>query len=162
MKQIDISTPTHPNTFTLVDDADFEELSKHKWCVLGKENFAVRKKNKSLMLMHRQIMNTPKGMETDHTNHDTLDNRRCNLRICNRSQNQHNQKIRKTGTSKYKGVHWCKFRRKWQVMFCIENKKTSLGRYYNEIEAAKVYDAKALEVYGEFACVNFNQKGELV
>ena len=155
MKRIDISTPTYPNMFTIVDDEDFEELSKHKWCVMKlRYGFAaVRRKSGKTILMHRQITNAPKSMDVDHINHDTLFNCRCNLRVCTNSQNHQNQ--RKTrGTSKYKGVSWYKDRQKWCAEICLNYKKYRLGTFINEIDAAKAYDKKAKELFGEFAKLN--------
>src|SRR3990167_11489999 len=86
--------------YALVSDEDYEELNKVKWFALqsrGVKRFdaarnapSVKGKEK-VLLMHRVIMNTPQGLDTDHINHNPLDNRRENLRICTHGQNISNQ-----------------------------------------------------------------------
>lgn len=73
-----------------VDDIDYEKVSKHTWYYTGGYAQAVIDDKK--IGMHRYIMNTPKGLVTDHLNHDTLDNRRSNLRICTHAENMANRK----------------------------------------------------------------------
>lgn len=87
MKQI----PLTKGQFAIVDDEDFEELSKHKWYAQrgGPFYYAARRnwKTGELLLMHRVVMQTPKGMVCDHINHNTLDNRKHNLRNCLHKEN---------------------------------------------------------------------------
>ncbi len=163
MKQIDISTPTYPNTFALVDDADFKWLNRWKWSATKHRDggFIARRakrigvNNMRTLLMHRLIMGEIKGMEVDHRNHNTLDNQKHNLRVCTRSQNQHNQKVRRGGSSKYKGVVFHKQIGKWESRIRLNGVRLYIGLFVNEIKAAKAYDAKAIELFGEFAYLNF-------
>lgn len=99
-------------------------------------------------------MNAPQEMDVDHRFHNTLDNRRCNIRTCTTAQNQHNQ--RKTrGLSQYKGVSWHKTNKKWQALIRLNGQRIYLGYFNNEIDAAKAYDKKARELFREFAFTNF-------
>lgn len=155
--------PLTQNQFALVDDADFEELSKHKWYATKTKYggfTAVRNtkdKTKS-RFMHRQIMNAPKGKEVDHINHDTLDNRRCNLRVCTRSENNRNSKKMKNTSSKYKGVSWYKTCKNWAAKIYINKKNLHIGYFSSEVEAAKAYDKKARDHFGTFANLNFPER----
>ena len=148
--------------FAIVNDADFEWLNQWKWhCAKGKWTaYAVRGVRGTTILMHRIIMETPLGMQTDHINSNGLDNRRCNLRICTPAQNQHNYRKPKHGhSSRYKGVTYCKGRRKpWQAQINIDGKRTWLGRYASERDAAQAYDVAARLHYREFARLNFAEK----
>jgi len=72
------------NQFTKVDNEDFERLNKHKWCFDG--DYAVRRKNRKKTYMHREIMKAKKGKMIDHKNHDSLDNRKGNLRFCTQAK----------------------------------------------------------------------------
>lgn len=102
---------------------------------------------------HRFIMDAPKGVLVDHINHNTLDNRKINLRLCNRSQNMWNRK-RSCGVSKFKGVHWCNERQKWRTQIYLNNKRVHSRRFKCEKQAALFYNEKALELFGEFAHLN--------
>ena len=110
--------------------------------------------------MHRLILKAEKGQVCDHINHNGLDNRRKNLRLCTNSQNFGNQRKRPNKSSIYKGVCFYKRDSKWQVGIECNYKKYYLGRFDNEIEAAKVYDKKAAELFGEFAYTNFGGQNE--
>lgn len=98
---------------TVVDEADYGLLSQYNW-FFNKIGYAVKneprekgKKNCRKTYMHRFILSVLSGNEVDHINGNTLDNRRCNLRLATKSQNAMNVKRKKIDcTSKYKGVHW--------------------------------------------------------
>ena len=144
----------------MVSNKDYAELSKHKWCAskLSYGGFAAtRDVSGKTVFMHRVVMNAPKELEVDHKNHDTLDNRPANLRLCTSSQNQRNM-ISKTGSSRYKGVCWYKRDKIWQVQIKINGKMKYLGRFESEIEAAEAYNKKAVELFGDFAYTNFREK----
>lgn len=143
--------PLFGGDFVKVDNEDFEIFKNVNWC-LHKSGYAY---NDYFKLMHRYIMNTPDGMDTDHINHNKLDNRKSNLRICNRTQNNANQKVRKGYTSKYKGVSWNKNLQKWVSQISVNNNTYNLGIFESELEAAKSYDEGAKELFGEYANVNF-------
>lgn len=91
----------------------------------------------------------------DHIDGNKANNRISNLRVCTHNQNQHNQGIRKTNKSGYKGVSWMKSVQKWHAQICANSKVTHLGFYSTPEEAAKVYDRAALDIHGEFAWTNF-------
>lgn len=133
-----------------VDNDDFDRLKNIIWSY-SSIGYA---SNKKYGFMHRFIMNYPDNKLIDHINHDTLDNRKANLRTCNKFENQRHQRT-KTGTSKYKGVSWDKNRNKWTANIMSDYKEKKIGRFDSEIEAAKAYDEKAKELHGEFAFTNF-------
>ena len=93
----------------LVDDEDYECLmAMGSWCAVIRSSGwrAQTQHNGKLQYMHRIILDAPSNLEVDHINHDTLDNRRCNIRLCTRSQNMQNQRKSSGKSSKYKGVSW--------------------------------------------------------
>lgn len=137
--------------FAIVDDDMFEYLNQWKWCYDGQ--YACRRKNGVKIRLHKEIMGDIKDKEIDHINENKLDNRKDNLRFCTRAENMRNKKKHR-GISKYKGVHWCKNVNKWRAK--IYNGKTiHLGLSNNQEECARMYDAKAKELFGEFANLNF-------
>lgn len=140
--------PVGHGQFAIVDDEDFELVSKYRWNAKGTYGYAVTN-----LRMHRLIMNAPAGMFVDHINGDTLDNRRCNLRICTNAENQQNTASR-GGTSRYKGVSFNKKSGKWKAAFLANGKCYYLGLWESEEDAARAVDKKRREVCGTFASKN--------
>lgn len=142
----------------LVDDEDYEWLSAYKWCYTSPIGYAVTKvrtpEKQVSMLMHRLIMNAPTNLVTDHINHNKLDNRRENLRLCTRQENNRNMPMRSNNTSGYKGVYWHKARSKWQANIRHLGEEVYLGVFEDKHEAALAYNEKAAELFGEFASLN--------
>jgi hypothetical protein len=150
--------------YSKVDPADYKRLRKYEWFTKKETNSfytfrnGARKKagGKSIIYMHKIILEVPKGMVVDHINIDGMDNRSANLRPATRAQNSRNRKkFLKKCSSKYKGVYWHKDSLKWQARIIFEKKTIHLGTFNNEIDAAKAYDEAAKKYHGEFACLNF-------
>ena len=144
----------------IVDDCDFDILNKYKWHIITKGQISYARASIKvngkwkLARMHRLILNVPAGMETDHVNRNGLDNRKCNLRACTRSQNNANR-VKKLGcASQYKGVCWRKDRQKWEVRVKKNRIVHWVGYFVDEIEAAIAYNERAVELIGEFAKLN--------
>jgi hypothetical protein len=149
------SIPLTQGKFALVDDEDFEEINKHKWYYVKRGGgYAARKVCGVNFYMHRFILNTPNGMETDHVNGDSLNNTRCNLRICTHSQNLKNQRL-SINKNRYKGVSFASREKKWRTTIGVNMKKIHIG-YFDDAElAARAYDEAAKKYFGEFARLNF-------
>ncbi len=143
------------NKYALVDDEDYKWLNKWKWCVSKNDHtgrfYAVRrKKNGKQVRMHREILEVKKGEIVDHINHDTLDNRKENLRKCSNRQNLQN--IEKECSSKFPGVRWAKWANKWRASIRIESKHIHLGYFSNERDAAKAYEAECRKMGEDLIC----------
>lgn len=136
--------------FAIVDDSDFEVLNQHGWNAskTGRYFYATRDGGK--VYMHRQIMDTPPGADTDHINGDGLDNRRSNLRVCSRSENLRNTGIGKNNNSGYKGVSWAKDKRKWLAQIMVNGKYIRLGYFLSPADASEAYIDAAKDLHGEF------------
>lgn len=91
-------------------------------------------------------------LDVDHINNNPLDNRKINLRICNRSQNLINRRLLGFNTSGFRGVS--KFRNKWQAYINYDRKRIHLGHFENKTDAAKAYNIAALKYHGEFVRLN--------
>ena len=159
MKEI----PLSKGFVAIVDDEDFEELSRYKWHVLlcRKSNSAYANRSEQVaqkkwrkVQMHRQILNAEKGVQVDHINGDGLDNRRSNLRLCTQEQNLANRRPMKGGSSKYKGVCWVTRLGKWVAQCTWDNKVHYLGAFDEEKEVAEAYDEALKQHRGKFALTN--------
>jgi len=161
--KITINSPKYGLHEILIDDEDYEKIKDYKWCVHYQHNvnnfYVVRMKKDEFgiyrtIFLHRLITNCHKALVVDHINHNTLDNRKENLRICTRSQNGRNRKISKNKSSKYKGVNFHKGNMKWQAMIRFNDQHKYLGIFENEEDAAKAYNEAAVKYHGEFALLN--------
>jgi AP2 domain len=128
----------------LVDDRDFGRLNKFKWLAHETGNtfyaermYTTQDGKRHVIGMHRLIINTPNGLDTDHINGNGLDNRRINLRSVTHRKNLQN--IRTEKTSKYPGVCWRKRDKKWQAQIKISGRVMNLGCYPDEETAGLVY-----------------------
>jgi hypothetical protein len=146
--------------WTLLDAEDYYLLMNFKWVIYGTGGnlYAIRHKmvdpNKTrIVYMHREIMNPPAGLLVDHRNCDGLDNRRANLRFATHVQNMYNCRKKKNAASRFRGVWF--YKGKWGSQIKGQGKRIFLGRFEDEVEAAKAYDEAAKKYHGEFARLNF-------
>jgi hypothetical protein len=114
--------------------------------------------HKTTVLLHRYLLNEPKGKVIDHLDGDSLNNKRDNLRICTQKENIQNQICKqKNISSKYRGVYFAKNINKWRSQIRFNNKLRHLGCFNDEIKAAKEYDKNARSIYGVYAKLNFER-----
>lgn len=146
-------------SIALIDDEDWELISKYRWtraiCNTGNKIY-VRASGYSKVSMHRLIMGyPPHPLVVDHINHDGLDNRRSNLRVITKQQNQWNRRSVRNSSSKYLGVSKNKKTGKYTASIGLGNLKVlKLGDFDNELDAAKAYNERAKYLRGEFANLN--------
>jgi hypothetical protein len=142
--------------YALIDDEDYEIVSKHIWC-LDNEGYAsttiLENGNVKKIRMHRLILGYPSS-RIDHQNHNSIDNRRSNLRLATHQQNARNRGPTKANTSGYKGVHLRRDTNRYQAFIKVEGKRLTLGCFKIAEEAAKAYNKAALKYHGEFAYLN--------
>ena len=148
----------------IVDASDYDFLMHWKWTARrnGRNNwYAYRKKRKAEgarsqnIHMHQVILGLGDGVKVDHRDGNGLHNWRSNLRRATQAQNRCNNRLPSNNTSGFKGVTFYKRTGRWMAQISIFNKTTCLGYFGTAIEAARVYDAAAVEHYGEFANLNF-------
>ena len=161
----------------IIDTEDWDRVKEHSWCLrangLSRRPYAQtgiahpeggwimswsegrRKGRRTCLNLHHLILGKPpKGMVTDHINHNGLDNRKENLRFATHGQNAKNTRSRKNSTSQYLGVWWDKHRQMWAAAVRHNRKKHYLGHFTCEHQAALIYNKKAIELHGEFANLN--------
>jgi hypothetical protein len=153
----------------VVDDDDYEYLSQFRWRALihgTDENRRVYAVRATKIRMHRVIWerwhgDIPPGYEIDHREPGEfcgLDNRRDNLRLATKSQNQANQRKHSNNTSGYRGVWWQKQARLWRVEIWVNRTKRHIGYFSDKEQAAHAYDAAAVAAFGEHARLNFKRE----
>jgi hypothetical protein len=147
-----IDVPKGPQT--LVDDDIVEQLRGWMLFYNSRTGYVHLYRGREVWSLHRWIVRPEKGQYTDHINGNKLDNRCDNLRVCNHSQSMANVGPRKGNTSGYKGVSWAKKERKWYATITVNKKQRNLGLYDDPQDAARAYNAAALEAWGEYARLN--------
>lgn len=157
-KQIQLSK----GKYAIVDDEDFEYLNQWKWYV-NSSGYAVRSENfktesgkisARTIRMHRVVMRAPQTHEVDHRFGNRLDNRKANLRVCTRSENNMNKPLLPKNSTGFKGVMWHKRNLRWVSRIKVNGKLIHLGSFTCKIQAAKIYNEAALKYHGEFAHLN--------
>jgi len=170
MKLIKLSSRKYPGYECIVDDEDFEALSKYNWHpqILPKNGtiYAISTLNgttingkKTTYRMHRFVMqlhgHSIESKLIDHKDLNGLNNQKENIRICSHSQNgQNTKKCRVNKTAQYKGVCFKTGESKYYSTIHLNSKNIHLGSFDNEEDAARAYNNKAIELYGDFACLN--------
>jgi hypothetical protein len=153
-----------------VSDRDYELVSQYTWrpykggdpgangtyyAIAHEHGRKFGEKDVSV-IMHRLILNAPKGIKVDHRDGDGLNNQRGNLRLATNKQNSMNQKPHVNTSSPYKGVSLDKRHGTWKAYIISDGKSIWLGQHKSEEEAARAYDVAARKLFGEFAKCNFS------
>lgn len=156
MKQIDVGR----GLYALVDDCDYPELCKYKWCALKHRTgrfYAITNSGGKSVLMHRLIMKARTFSEkVDHLDGNSLNNTRENLRIATNAENMRNRGIAGHNKTGFKGVIKRSDRRTkiYKAQIGVDGKTIYLGCFNTAQEAAIAYNEKAKELHGEFARLN--------
>lgn len=145
----------------IFDECDYDLVMKYKWHFVptseghtpyARTNYKKPNGKKSVMRMHRLIMNASSDQHVDHINNNGLDNRRCNLRVCTPTENMRNRRKFKNSKCEYKGVS--KLNNKFIAQIRHFNKLINLGYYSTEHDAALVYNGAAKLLFGSYAQLN--------
>lgn len=133
---------------TLIDLEDVDIVKSYKWGIDGRGY--VRGGNSRNIQLHRLIMDCPDDMVVDHINHNQLDNRKSNLRICTKQQNNFNKGLMTNNTSGITGVYWDKSISKWRAEIRYNKIKFSLGIFNNFEDAVQARQEAEIEYFGEY------------
>jgi hypothetical protein len=148
------SIPLTRGLVAVIDEADYERISAHKWYTLtsGPRFYAITEIGGAQVLMHRFVLDYSGPLDIDHIDGDELNNRRANLRVVTRAQNLWNQGPRKG--KRFKGVQRVASGR-YMARMMVNGERLYFGTHATEEEAARVYDDAARKYHGEFARLNF-------
>jgi hypothetical protein len=136
----------------VVDDEDLALVSAYTWYLNGRYAVAFPGPSESLS-MHQLLLPASEGLNIDHRDRDGLNNRRENLRLATRSQNQANR-VSRTGASRFKGVTASKTPGKWRATVTVDKKTRAYGTYESEEDAARAYNRVAFAAWGDYALLN--------
>lgn len=166
-----VEIPLTRGLVALIDEVDLPLVAPFKWHA-GRRHQTPEKyvavsgrggANPTLhgrVYMHRLILGASHGQLVDHKNGDPLDNRRANLRIATRAQNNTNKSLTRIPNSGFRGVCKQSGCNLWDVRFRFDGKLRYTGSYASPEEAARAYDEAARLHHGEFAVLNFPGPGE--
>ena len=162
MKKIELTQ----GQYALVDDSDYEALSKHEWQAARRSNgqfsYAIRteyKPKKRTVYMHVELTGLVK---TDHKDGNGFNNQRYNLRSATNLENARNTSKASNRSSQYKGVSYRKDRGYYRAYIRDNGKLVNLGSFgQDEVSAAQAYDNEALKRFGSYARLNFTIEKEI-
>jgi hypothetical protein len=143
--------------FTWLGDFNAKRVGRRAGTTIGSKGYRTITIKKRRYYEHRiawymMTSEDPTGFEIDHINGDKSDNRFCNLRLATSKANKANCGLAKSNSSGFKGVH--RFRDKWIASITYDRKLIHLGVHECPQKAAAAYDAKAVELFGEYALTN--------
>lgn len=154
-----VEVPLTRGLVAVVDAVDADRVLAHKWSAKpGRRTWYAKARLRGTprggpqVLLHRFLLGAPTGTQVDHRNGNGLDCRRENLRLATHAQNLQNRRV---PPGRFKGVSWQKNMGKWVARIDSEGSKRILGYFDDPELAARAYDAAAVELYGEFAKLNF-------
>ena len=160
MKELSIQNSPIP---AIVDDEDYDRCKQEgSWSIngdgaigrQGKVYWSKGYRTGQWISLAAFVMNRI-GVLFDHADRDKRNNRKYNLREATQQQNSFNIGKKGTGnSSQYKGVSWNAKHKRWYVFIRFNGKRTYLGNFTNEIEAAHAYDKAAIDLFKEFAYLN--------
>jgi len=143
---------------TYLDDADYDRAQAYRWHKTSNGYVAgsvVEQGARKRVYLHRWLLDAQPGQLVDHIDGNPLNNRRSNLRLATRSQNQANRRRNRSSRSRYKGVTWHTRQQRWMARLQVNGRRITIGYYADPLQAAYEYDAFARTYFGEYARVNF-------
>jgi hypothetical protein len=153
MKLVPLRGKYGKGKYTKVDDDDYDSIVKTKWQLSvwpDGRYYVCGWRNRRHTKLHRFVTNAPPRQYIDHKNHDTLDNRKCNLRFCTNQQNQYNSRNTK-GRVLSKGVYKTHNKTNpYRAVYMYLGKTKNLGYFKTPKEAQDKYIEAVSNVAGEF------------
>lgn len=154
--EMTVSTRKYGAHIFLVDAEDVPRLKALKWTLQvhrGRVYCCASIRRSGAVLLHRFVTSFEYEM-VDHINNDPKDNRKKNLRPATHAENMRNTGPQKNNKLGIKGVRWRERHRKYEASIWHKNKSNFIGLYASKEEAARAYNEKARELFGEFAGLN--------
>lgn len=158
MKEIIIDSSIHGRHVILLDDEDFDKISKYKWRVNKNGRYLRPVTTSKGLKVHHFVIPKKEGFVIDHIDKNTFNNQKNNLRYATKSQNGANSLVKANNKATgFKGVNVNSNKnraKRFGAHIKVNYKKIFLGWYETAHEAAKVYNEAAIKYFGEFASLN--------
>ena len=138
----------------IIDADDVDKVKKYTW-FLDSDGYVIAHYGKTTIKLHRLVYGCTQGQEIDHEDLNKLNNRKRNLHICTRSQNNFNRRI--LNPSGLKGISYHKKRKHWVAQITSQGLHYNLGAFQSKEDAAKAYNSAAVKLAGKFAHLNFQR-----
>lgn len=139
------------------DLEDYDKIKDYAWIEM-KNYVRAGIENGKKVFLHRFVYGETHPI-VDHINHNTFDNRKCNLRGCTNGQNQRNRKLASNNSSGVVGVNWDKNIGKWRARICINGKRIELGNFNSfdrAVDARKKAEKKYFKKWAYDSSVGLN------
>jgi hypothetical protein len=139
----------------LISIEDLASILEHNWYI-GRSGYPIAYigSRKGTSVYHYLMGSYGPDYPIDHINRNKLDNRRSNLRVCTRQENNYNRSLAKNSKYKYKGIRQEKDG-SWTAYCTKDGETNEVEGFIDDVTAAKTYDAIAEALYGKFASKNF-------
>ena len=137
------------------DLEDYDKIKNTCWHI-NEKGYVIGIYNGNRIMFHRLVMDAPDNLDVDHKHgsNSRNDNRKCNLRIATRSQNNMNKDITKRNKTGVVGVSWTSTFNKWIANIMINEKNIHLGYFINFEDAVLARKAAEEKYFGEFSYDN--------
>jgi hypothetical protein len=143
--------------YMIIDIEDVDLVSKYKWS--SKNRYARAHYGNTTIALHRLIINAPDNLYVDHIDRNTLNNKKSNLRLCTKTENNRNVSVKKHSKSQIRGVYKDKYN-KFVAYINVNKKKIHLGYTKTKEEAIKLRQESELKYFGEFSPFLSDKKGD--
>ena len=153
---------TNNNDEFIIDYCDLDKIIKYCWHTHQdgylRTCYDTNNRHNKYILLHKLLFDDFENLlEIDHINGNPKDNRRCNLRIVNHSNNMKNTKTSIRNKSGHKGVYYSKRECKWKAVLYADNKRYHLGTFDKFEDAVAIREKAELKYFGEY---NREEKGD--
>ena len=142
----------------IFENNDYDLIKPYTWSVNSIRGQIRSYSTGKFVTVHRLIMDAKPRQQVDHINRDKFDNRRSNLRFATHQQNQCNKGLMSNNSTGYKGTCYDKRSNRIMAYINYKNVRTYLGYFpptdHGLKQAAKAYNQKAIELFGEYAFLN--------
>ena len=139
------------STFFIFDKSDYEKIKNNRWFLSGGYPATHLRGTGKIQRLHRFLTDCPFDKVVDHVNHNRLDNRRENLRVCTSLENNKNLGVRRGTETGHTGIALTANKKRWTARICNNGTHHYLGTYDTLEEAIKARKEAEKKYYGDFA-----------